>query len=590
MQQSERLTEDWEIVSGAALIAAAAFFPIELGNWLVWLIAALVFFLSEKFWPFVVALVFASMTHSAAVSDFPTLEPHSFEGSVQLADDLVGNQWGASEAVAYVTVESERYKVLLRLDSQLSLEMSDAVVGSSLVGQGQITTMSETNWSRQNRLAGVLKLNAITSEATTSWWRMIPELVRGRIFAVADYLPETSQALFTGLLIGEDSEQTPLERSQFRAAGMTHLLAVSGQNLVLVLVMLRQLIDLFPLQGRYIATVAIIVLFALVTRLEPSVLRASTVAVVGLWGAYMGSESSGLRHLALAVAALVLIDPLIARSIGFQLSVLASAGIIKLSPSLLAQLLELGAPKIFAEPLAVTISAQMFVAPLLISTFGEIGLGQVPANIAAGFLAGFVLVSGSALALLSVIFPAVAMEAFVLPVHGAIVLLQQVAIVTTQIPLPKVGLVELGFISLACFAGFVLKRWIWLAVIAAVIVLVAGSSSTWCGDATGYDIYPSVANRQVVVIRQSVKRSDLDHFVDQCGPGIELLISESGTRARAELVRGFAQAVDVPVLASRMHSIPGARRVTESFAVPVLGGELQIEPGDSYLQVIFSRG
>ena len=76
-----------------------------------------------------------------------------------------------------------------------------------------------------------------------------------------------------------------------------------------------------------------IAFFALITRFEPSVLRASAMAAVAVTATTLGRDSSSLRLLALAVGGLVLVDPFLVHSVGFQLSVAACVGIVLLSIS-----------------------------------------------------------------------------------------------------------------------------------------------------------------------------------------------------------------------------------------------------------------
>src|SRR5262245_46588532 len=80
---------------------------------------------------------------------------------------------------------------------------------------------------------------------------------------------------------------------------------------------------------RLVVTLAVLAGFALVTRFEPSVLRASAMAAVAATGAALGRPASTLRVLALGVSAILLVDPLLATSLGFQLSVAGAAGIVR---------------------------------------------------------------------------------------------------------------------------------------------------------------------------------------------------------------------------------------------------------------------
>jgi competence protein ComEC len=123
------------------------------------------------------------------------------------------------------------------------------------------------------------------------------------------------------------------------------------------------------------------VAFAFVTRFEPSVLRATAMAAVAAAAAWRGRPGSALHHLAIAVTGLVLVDPLLVHALGFQLSVGACTAIVVLARPMAAAI---PGPRLLAEPLAVTVAAQLGVAPILVQSFGGVPVVAVPANLAAG--------------------------------------------------------------------------------------------------------------------------------------------------------------------------------------------------------------
>src|SRR5690606_27453305 len=119
--------------------------------------------------------------------------------------------------------------------------------------------------------------------------------------------------------------------------------------------------------------------------------RAAFVAGVALWALTSGRPSGGLRHLALAVCALLVVDPLLTRSVGFRLSVAACLGVLLLSAPIVSRL---PGPRWAREALGMTAGAQPAVAPVLVPTFGAMPLAALPANVAAAPLAGALMVWG----------------------------------------------------------------------------------------------------------------------------------------------------------------------------------------------------
>jgi competence protein ComEC len=211
-------------------------------------------------------------------------------------------------------------------------------------------------------------------------------------------LPYEQRALFAGFVLGDDRHQDPATLDAFRAAGLSHLLVVSGQNVVFVLAVARPLLARLRLGPRLAVTLALLGLFATLTRFEPSVLRATAMAAIAVLAANLGRPVSSLRVLAIAVTALVLADPLLEGALGFRLSVAASLGIIVVAHRIEAHL---PGPRWLVAPLAVTLAAQIGVAPVLIPAFGPMPVAAIPANLAAVPVAGLVMMWGSSAGLLA---------------------------------------------------------------------------------------------------------------------------------------------------------------------------------------------
>ena len=137
------------------------------------------------------------------------------------------------------------------------------------------------------------------------------------------------------LVDGDDAAMPDDWSLDFQTTGLTHLLAVSGSNLTLVLAFVLVVARWLGVRGRGLTvggrSVAV-VFFVLLARPEPSVLRAAAMGVVALAGLSAGGRRRGIRALCVAVIVLVLLDPWLARSVGFLLSTMATAGILLLAP------------------------------------------------------------------------------------------------------------------------------------------------------------------------------------------------------------------------------------------------------------------
>jgi competence protein ComEC len=215
--------------------------------------------------------------------------------------------------------------------------------------------------------------------------------VRDLVAEATDVLPDDDAALARGLVIGDDTDQPPDMLERFRASGLAHLTAVSGQNVNFVMAAAGPLLRRLRPMPRLAASLVLIGWFVVVTRAEPSVLRAGAMAALGTVAFAFGREREPPRLLAVAVTGLLLLDPLLVSSVGFWLSVGATAGVTVLASPLARRLTVCGP---LAMPLAVTLGAQLGVAVPSLLVFGRLSLVGVVANLIAVPIAGFVMLYG----------------------------------------------------------------------------------------------------------------------------------------------------------------------------------------------------
>lgn len=208
--------------------------------------------------------------------------------------------------------------------------------------------------------------------------------VRVRLREAVSGLPDDQRGVLPGLVDGDTSLLQPDLSDAFERAGLTHLTAVSGENLSLVLGAVLALGRLGGLGRRAVPLLAgaAIIGFVIVARPSPSVLRAAVMGTVALVAIVTGRERQGVPALCAAVLALLLLDPELARSYGFALSALATAGILVLAPSWRDRLSR-RVPRVLAEPLAVAAAAHLACAPVLAMLGAGVSLVAVPANLLA---------------------------------------------------------------------------------------------------------------------------------------------------------------------------------------------------------------
>jgi competence protein ComEC len=219
---------------------------------------------------------------------------------------------------------------------------------------------------------------------------------RWAVGRVGAHLPRDSAALLGGLLLGERAQLDPETEEAFRRAGVLHVLAVSGFNVALVASSAFLVLGALriPQRGRAAGAAVAIVGFAMVVGSEPSVVRATVMGLLVLGAILLERESQLLNALALAGLFLLAWRPEDLWDPGFQLSFAATAGIVWMSPGAARLLRNRGLPPWLALALAVSVTAQVAVTPVMASHFNQLSLVGIAANLAVVPLAGAATVIG----------------------------------------------------------------------------------------------------------------------------------------------------------------------------------------------------
>ena len=227
--------------------------------------------------------------------------------------------------------------------------------------------------------------------------RAVTRLRTGLLEVSADLAPDAA-ALVPGLALGDTSRIDPALDQAMKDVSLTHVTAVSGAHFAIVGAAVLGLVTLLgaPRAWRALAVVLVTFGFVLLVHPEPSVMRAAVMGTIGALALLLGRPSAALPALAAATLGLVVVDPWLARSFGFVLSVLATAGLVLLARPL-ASRLEPWMPGWLAHALAVPAAAQLACAPVLVLLAPSLSLFAVPANL----LAAPALVPGTVLGVLA---------------------------------------------------------------------------------------------------------------------------------------------------------------------------------------------
>jgi competence protein ComEC len=202
-------------------------------------------------------------------------------------------------------------------------------------------------------------------------------------------MPEREAALARGFVLGEDEGIDGRTEEDFRRAGLSHLLAVSGQNVTLLALLAMPLLGAFgiPLRERLLWMLALIAIYVPVAGAGPSIQRAGVMGALGLLATLGGRRTSRLYALAVAALVTLAIEPGVSGDVGWQLSFAAVLGILLLAAPL-RERIESGLGRgrwrrALAEGAAVTVSATLATAPLIAFHFETVSTTTLAANLLA---------------------------------------------------------------------------------------------------------------------------------------------------------------------------------------------------------------
>jgi competence protein ComEC len=202
-------------------------------------------------------------------------------------------------------------------------------------------------------------------------------------------MPAREAELARGFVLGEDEGIDAQTREDFRRAGLSHLLAVSGENVTLLALLAMPLLGAFgiPLRERLVWILGLIAVYVPLAGAGPSIQRAAVMGAAGVLATLAGRRASRLFALALALGVTLAVDPGVATDIGWQLSFAAVIGIFLLAApiraAITARIGSRGWRRALAEGAAVTIAATLATAPLIAFHFETLSTTTLLANLAA---------------------------------------------------------------------------------------------------------------------------------------------------------------------------------------------------------------
>ncbi|MBS9371513.1 DNA internalization-related competence protein ComEC/Rec2 [Rhodococcus sp. B50] len=257
-------------------------------------------------------------------------------------------------------------------------------------------------------LAVLRSETAPTAIGAPPLWQRWAGTVRERLAQVSSaVLPADRAGLLPGLVVGDTGALTDDVREDFRVAGLTHLTAVSGANVSIVLgavLLLVRAAGLGPRSGTVLAATALVA-FVVVVRPSASVVRAAAMGSIGLLAFVTGRERQALPALCTAVGVLLVLMPDLAVDVGFALSVSATAALIVAAPPVVVRLTDRGWPRPVAEVTAMSLVAFAATSPLVAAVNGTVSVVSVVANVLVAPVLAPLTVLGALVAVAACIFP-----------------------------------------------------------------------------------------------------------------------------------------------------------------------------------------
>ncbi|HEV7459610.1 MAG TPA: ComEC/Rec2 family competence protein [Solirubrobacteraceae bacterium] len=286
-------------------------------------------------------------------------------------------------------------------------------VGAGFSARGRLVALRPVDdFQRRRGAHAVLLARAI--RATGGWRGGVAGALdgaRSRAEAgVAAGLRPGEAALARGMVLGEDERLAEPVRDDFRRSGLAHLLAASGQNVMLLAALALPLLAALGLglRARLTGAMALVAAYVPLAGAGPSIQRAGVMGAAGLLAALAGRPSSRVYALLLAAALTLVLNPRAAGDPGWQLSFAAVVAILALSGHIRDALVARRIPGPVADAGAITAAATLGTAPLLAFHFGRVSLASLPANLLAAPAVAPIMWLGMIAAALGQVAPALA--------------------------------------------------------------------------------------------------------------------------------------------------------------------------------------
>ena len=313
-------------------------------------------------------------------------------------------------------VYGKRYQLEFSLDKvQVVSPVSTPLVGNLLVRgfgepavyRGDIVKITGKLFPTRGNNLGSVSFAELEVVQRDSFW--LNELRRKFAAGMQSALPEPAASFGLGLLIGQRTTLPEETSEQLRHVGLTHIIAVSGYNLTIIVLACRRLLAKRSKFQATFACLGLIGLFLLITGSAPPIVRAAIISLIGIGAWHYGRNIRPLVLLLLAAAITVIANPIyLWSSVSWWLSFLAFFGVLVLAPLITKRIIGDKEPRMLAGILIESACASVLVLPYILFVFGEMSIVSLPANLLVVPLIPLAMVFGLFAGLAGMVVPVVA--------------------------------------------------------------------------------------------------------------------------------------------------------------------------------------
>lgn len=230
---------------------------------------------------------------------------------------------------------------------------------------------------------------------------------------VETFLPQPQSALLEGMVLGIKEDMPAEFKKALKETSTMHIVVVSGQNLTLLSGLIMNVAYIFGRKKSLILTLAAIIFYACLTGLQTPVIRAAIMVLFASAAQFFGREQESWWILTLTALIMLTYQPNWLLSVSFQLSFLATIGVVIVAPELIKKLKFI--PDIIRQDLGVSIAAQAMVLPIIASNFHQISIVGIVVNSFILWTVPLIMAGGLITLILSVISQTLGQVAIIIP-------------------------------------------------------------------------------------------------------------------------------------------------------------------------------